>query len=195
MRGKSDEVNFSINAHGIPEPVYSWTKDGIILTDESVRVSFSRDKKELKITDVQRTDSGEYQCVASNKVNNRVTSIPATLTVKCKNTFAYLLLEPSRLVHVCFKRALLLGCPCQGTPIYNFGFRSSVQKNGHPGVTWGKWFHSIFPCTDPCTNIFCTSPPPRPPETQKALRIKKAICLVRSDSVIGVTISFVTLRV
>ena len=89
MREKSDEVNFSSSAHGIPEPVYSWTKDGNILTDESVRISFSRDKKELKITDVQRTDSGEYQCVASNKVNNGVTSIPATLTVKCKNTFAY----------------------------------------------------------------------------------------------------------
>ena len=133
VREKSDEVNFSSNAHGIPEPVYSWTKDGNILTDESVRISFSRDKKELKITDVQRTDSGEYQCVASNKVNDRVTSIPAMLTVKCKNTFAYLILEPSRLVHVCFKRALLLGCPCQGTPSYNFGFRSSEQKNGHPG--------------------------------------------------------------
>ena len=130
---KADEVKFSSNAHGIPEPVYYWTKGGEKLTDENVRISFSRDKKELKITDVQRTDSGDYHCVASNKVNTTVTSNPAKLTVKCKNTFAYLILEPSRLVHVCFKRALLLGCPCHGTFSYNFGFRSSVQKNGHPG--------------------------------------------------------------
>ena len=197
VREKSDEVKFSSNAHGIPEPVYFWTRDGKMLTDESVGISFSRDKKELKITNVQRTDSGEYQCVASNKVNDRVTSIPAMLTVKCKNTFAYLILEPSRLVHVCFKRALLLGFPCQGTPRYNFGFRSSVQKNGHPGegrheglVPRNDILISgfIFPCTDPCTNILCTSPPPPPPETQKALRIKKAIWLVRSDSIIAVTL-------
>ena len=93
VREKSDEVKFSSNAHGIPEPVYFWTRDGKILTDESVGISFSRDKKELKITKVQRTDSGEYQCVASNKVN-RVTSNRAKLTVKCKNTFAYLYLSP-----------------------------------------------------------------------------------------------------
>ena len=31
-----------------------------------------------------------------------------------------------------------------------------------------KWFHTIFPCTDSCTNTFCTSSPPL--ETQKALR-------------------------
>ena len=48
-----------------------------------------------------------------------------------------------------------------------------------------KWFRRIFPCTDPCTNIFCSSPRP---ETQKALQIKKAICVVRSDSIIGVTL-------
>ena len=45
-----------------------------------------------------------------------------------------------------------------------------------------KWFRRIFPCTDPCTNIFCSSPRP---ETRKALQIKKAICVVRSDSIIG----------
>ena len=30
------------------------------------------------------------------------------------------------------KRVLLLGCPFQSTPSYNFGFRSSVQKNDLP---------------------------------------------------------------
>ena len=31
------------------------------------------------------------------------------------------------------KLFLLMGCPFQDTPSYNFGFRSSVQKNGLPG--------------------------------------------------------------
>ena len=64
----------------------------------------------------------------------------------------------------------LLGSPFSGLPSYKFGFRSSVQKN-RPPAGWKtrgsstekrcshKWFHSIFPCTDSCTNTFCTSSP------------------------------------
>ena len=44
---------------------------------------------------MEKEDSGKYQCVASNKVNDRVTSNPAMLKVEGKNTFAYLILEPS----------------------------------------------------------------------------------------------------
>ena len=41
------------------------------------------------------------------------------------------------------------------------------------GKTWGsgtekrcshKWFHRIFPCTNPCTDTFCTSSPPPTPQ-------------------------------
>ena len=49
-----------------------------------------------------------------------------------------------------------------------------MQKNGPPGEgrheglvpkKWCsyKWFHTIFPCTYPWTNTFCTSSPPPPP--------------------------------
>ena len=89
------------------------------------------------------------------------------------------------------KRFLLLGCPFQDTPSYNFGFRSSVQKNGLPG----KGRHGdLVPRNDVLTNgfipFFLTLTLPRiffvpclrPPETQKSLRIKKASCVVRSDS-------------
>ena len=81
---------------------------------------------------------------------------------------------------------LLLGCPFQGGKTRGSG---TEKRCAH------KWFYTIFPFMDPCTNIFCTlsphsSPPPRnpnpnpifctlsphssPPETQKALRIEKA---------------------
>ena len=43
-----------------------------------------------------------------------------------------------------------------------------------------KWFRTIFPCK----NIFYFPPQ----ETQKALRIKKAICVDRSDSIMALTI-------
>ena len=87
-------VNFSSDAHGVPEPTFSWFKDGTALA-ESKRVSFLGDKKKLRITGVEKEDSGKYQCVASNEVNDRVTSDSATLTVEGKNTFAHLILVPS----------------------------------------------------------------------------------------------------
>ena len=91
---KGSPVNFSSDAHGVPEPNFSWFKNGAALA-ESSRISFLGDKKKLRITGVEMEDSGEYQCVASNEVNNRVTSDPAKLTVEGKNTFAHLILEPS----------------------------------------------------------------------------------------------------
>ena len=85
------------------------------------------------------------------------------------------------------KRFLLLGCPFQA----NFGFRSSVQKSGLPEE--GR-HGGLVPRSDVLTNGFIPFflpltlsriffvPRLRPPETQKALRIKKAIYVVRSDS-------------
>ena len=78
-------VDFLSDARGVPEPKFSWIKDGTALA-ESNRISFLRNKKQLRITGVKKEDSGEYQCVASNEVNNRVTSNPATLKVEGKNT-------------------------------------------------------------------------------------------------------------
>ena len=48
----------------------------------------------------------------------------------------------------------------------------------------------MFSCTNPCTDIFCTSSP-RPLKTpQRVANLKNAICVVRSDSIIGVTLYF-----
>ena len=87
-------VNFLSDAHGVPEPEFSWIKDGTPLA-EGDRISFLRRNKQLRITGVEKEDSGKYQCVASNEVNTRVTSDPAMLKVEGNNTFAYLILEPS----------------------------------------------------------------------------------------------------
>ena len=87
-------VNFLSDADGVPEPEFAWIKDGTALA-ESNRISFLRDKKQLRITGVEKEDSGEYHCVAFNEVNDRVTSNLATLKVEGNNTFAYLILESS----------------------------------------------------------------------------------------------------
>lgn len=48
------------HADGIPQPVYRWKKDGRFM-DERNSTSTS-----LKVEDLDRSDAGEYQCVASN---------------------------------------------------------------------------------------------------------------------------------
>ena len=82
-------INFSSDANGIPEPTFSWTKDGSTVTATD-RISLSVDNKELSIRNVNRTDSGEYRCVATNNVGT-VYSNPATLAVHCKKTFTHFL--------------------------------------------------------------------------------------------------------
>ena len=49
----------------------------------------------------------------------------------------------------------------------------------------------IFSCTDSCTNTFCTSSALPLENPEGVANLKKAICVVRSDSIIGAT--FVTL--
>ena len=84
-------ITFSSDANGIPEPRFSWAKDGSAITVND-RISLSADNKELCIINVNRTDSGEYRCVAANSVGT-VKSNAATLTVHCKKTFTRFLLK------------------------------------------------------------------------------------------------------
>ena len=91
MQGSS--VALSSDANGVPEPTFSWTKDGSAVTADN-RISLSADNKNLSITNVNSTDSGEYRCVAANSVGT-VNSNAAMLTVHCKKTFTNFLLKPN----------------------------------------------------------------------------------------------------
>ena len=92
MQGSS--VTFSSDANGVPEPTFSWTKDGSAVAADN-RISLSADNKVLSITNVNREESGEYRCVATNSVET-VNSNAATLTVHCKKTFTrFLLINPT----------------------------------------------------------------------------------------------------
>ena len=75
-------VTLSCNSTANPLPTTLWTKDESPVTNNS-RVNFSVVNKVLTITNVNRKDSGEYRCVASNKLGND-TSEAAELNVKCE---------------------------------------------------------------------------------------------------------------
>ena len=81
-----DNVTFTCDAIGNPAPSISWTRNGSRVETcdcNSSRIGFSVDKKELTITNVSRTDSGKYRCVAENSVGND-TSNAAKLDVQRK---------------------------------------------------------------------------------------------------------------
>ena len=80
---EGNNATFTCNAIGNPVPTISWTINGSSVdASNNSRISFSEGKKQLTITNVNRTDSGEYQCVASNSLGND-TSNTATLDVQC----------------------------------------------------------------------------------------------------------------
>ena len=81
---EGDNVTLSCDTIGNPAPTISWTRNGSLVdTSDNPRISFSADKKQVIITNVNRTDSGEYRCVARNIIGND-TSNAATLNLQCK---------------------------------------------------------------------------------------------------------------
>ena len=85
---EGSNVTLSCNVDGQPEPTISWTMNGSPLNTSvnSRRISLSGDNKQLTVTNVHRTDNGEYRCVANNSLGH-ASSNAAALSVQCKNTF------------------------------------------------------------------------------------------------------------
>ena len=99
-------LTFSCNAIGNPVPTFSWTINGsAVNTTADPRIGLSSDNKQLTITNVRRTDSGnQYRCVANNSIGN-VTSNAATLTnIKCKYYLALFVFD----IHVKVVRCSVL---------------------------------------------------------------------------------------
>ena len=69
---EGDNVTLICNVSGIPPPMVSW------MTLDSQRVSGYR----LEVTNIERSQAGEYTCEVSNECGN-VTET-ATIDVQCK---------------------------------------------------------------------------------------------------------------
>ena len=82
------------NATGNPPPTLSWTKDGSPLNDTQ-GITFSGDNETLSIASINRSESGNYRCVARNGLGNHYSSNPAKVDVQCKcssNSFLFYLI-------------------------------------------------------------------------------------------------------
>ena len=83
---EGENVTLSCNATGNPASSISWTKNGsAISTSGDPRISFGVDNKQMTITNVSRSDGGQYRCEVNNS-NGTVTSNAATLEIQCKRT-------------------------------------------------------------------------------------------------------------
>ena len=86
VKERSKSVTFSCDTDSNPALTFLWTKDGIPLNvTTNPRYSLSDDKKQLRITDVNETDRGEYKCVVQRGANTVNSTDAAMLTVECKD--------------------------------------------------------------------------------------------------------------
>uniref|UniRef100_A0A3P8Q8C0 Ig-like domain-containing protein n=1 Tax=Astatotilapia calliptera TaxID=8154 RepID=A0A3P8Q8C0_ASTCA len=73
------DVQIPCSAQGQPQPVLTWNKDGVQVT-ESGKFHISPDGY-LEVKDVGTADAGRYECVARNPIGYQVASMVLTVTV------------------------------------------------------------------------------------------------------------------
>ena len=103
---------------GYPTPTVAWTKNGVelnVTANSQLSVSSRDGNHTLKITDVQRSDAGQYRCVANNSLQTSE-SFPSTLTVQCECKSS---LSP--------KHCLIVSSALLSTNTINTGFRKASQ--------------------------------------------------------------------
>ena len=72
---ETNPIVLSCDASGFPEPSFTWTKDGQVLSQS----------KQLNIQRSDRNNTGIYICTASNGVGQDKTA-KGLVTVQCKST-------------------------------------------------------------------------------------------------------------
>lgn len=116
-----DHVEMKCTADGNPNPYYTWKFN---LTDimSSVKYTFSVNNSTLSFTVTDITDSGHYQCVASNCINGKLlnSSSIVTLTTQGINEEKY----SAELEKTCI--------PCSST-------QSCVIENGRAFCSVNIW--------------------------------------------------------
>ncbi|XP_050729970.1 cell adhesion molecule Dscam2-like isoform X1 [Eriocheir sinensis] len=73
-----EDVSLACGAVGVPEPSLTWTHLRNVISDKHERFKIQPDGT-LTLADIQRTDSGEYVCTATN--NHGVDTVTYNLTV------------------------------------------------------------------------------------------------------------------
>ncbi|XP_058865325.1 neural cell adhesion molecule 1-like [Acipenser ruthenus] len=84
MAGSGVNVSLTCLANGHPHPYINWTRNGGPVVAEPGRFGFNSDQSVLTIYAVEKTDEGQYTCIATNKINS--SSANVTLHVSANQT-------------------------------------------------------------------------------------------------------------
>ena len=107
---------------GYPTPAVAWTKNDVELNSIAnlrLSVSSKNGNHTLKITDVQKSDAGQYRCVANNSLQTSE-SFPSTLTVQCECKSS---LSPKH----CITECLIVSSALLSSNTIDTGFRKASQ--------------------------------------------------------------------
>ncbi|CAH3163864.1 unnamed protein product, partial [Pocillopora meandrina] len=131
------DVSLSCFVDGKPTPTVSWTVNGSPLnTSRNSRVSLSNLNEQLTIMSLDRTDSGEYQCVANNSLGN-VSSNPSALRVQYPPAIALSPLNATKEEGENFTWF----CEASGNPEPNISWifnGSHINTNYNPNIVFSK---------------------------------------------------------
>jgi pectinesterase len=114
---------FSVSAIGLPNPVYQWLKNGVVLPSATNAM--------LTITNTQTTNAGTYFVVVSNSAGSAVSSNAVLTVVAPVNT------TPTNVVAKAIGNAIQLSWPPD-----HLGWRLQVQTNALNrglGTNWTDW--------------------------------------------------------
>ena len=84
VEGQTAVFNYVVA--GYPTPDVAWTKNEaelIVAADVRLRASSNNGNHQLALLNVQKSDAGQYRCVANNSLDT-ANSSSATLTVQCE---------------------------------------------------------------------------------------------------------------
>nr|XP_058964944.1 hemicentin-2-like [Pocillopora verrucosa] len=124
MEGQT--IVFSCMVAGYPAPAVAWTKNGVelnVTANLRLNVSSKDGNHTLKITDVQKSDAGQYRCVAKNSLQTSESS-PSTLTVQFAPEVT---IDGDQIHYVANSTNLLLTCRFNALPPVS---RVQWKKNG-----------------------------------------------------------------
>ena len=81
---QNETLEIIVSVTGVPQPNVTWRKDNVILNDDP-RFTITGRGSNLRLSNVQRTDAGEYSVTAQNIVDAEVEHY--NIVVQCELHF------------------------------------------------------------------------------------------------------------
>ncbi|KAL3287321.1 hypothetical protein HHI36_001796 [Cryptolaemus montrouzieri] len=123
---EGQDISLDCAANGFPKPMITWLKNGVAidLNDLDSRYSLIGSTSSLKITNIQESDGGTYQCRAQNREDSEDAS--ATIEIQVPPRF---IVKPIDIIEFEHKD-IQLNCSVHGKPVPKIEW----LKNGEPIV-------------------------------------------------------------